>query len=191
MPFYSTVVGGVWDTAGLDADYWVRNLRETVRFGPVVEGLLGEGFGAFVEVSAHPVLTVGVEESGAGLVVGSLRRGEGGAARYLASLAEGYAGGLPVDWSVLFPAGVGVVDLPAYAFQRRRYWLVSQRDGAVGAGGVVDEVEARFWAAVENEDPGALADTLQIDDERLREVLPALSTWRRRHREQSHADSYR
>ncbi|MDT0447392.1 SDR family NAD(P)-dependent oxidoreductase, partial [Streptomyces johnsoniae] len=42
-----------------------------------------------------------------------------------------------------------------------------------------------------NEDPGALADTLQIDDERLREVLPALSTWRRRHREQSHADSYR
>ncbi|MDT0447418.1 acyltransferase domain-containing protein, partial [Streptomyces johnsoniae] len=30
VPFYSTVVGGVWDTAGLDADYWVRNLRETV-----------------------------------------------------------------------------------------------------------------------------------------------------------------
>ncbi|WP_143678349.1 acyltransferase domain-containing protein, partial [Streptomyces rhizosphaericus] len=36
VPFYSTVTGGVLDTAGLDAAYWYRNLRQTVRFDETV-----------------------------------------------------------------------------------------------------------------------------------------------------------
>ncbi|WP_226030984.1 acyltransferase domain-containing protein, partial [Streptomyces hyderabadensis] len=83
VPFYSTVTGGVCDTAGLDAGYWYRNLRQTVRFEETVRELAGRGFDAFVEVSAHPVLTVGVQETleaagVRGVVCGSLRRGEGG-----------------------------------------------------------------------------------------------------------------
>src|SRR5262249_14487988 len=54
VPFYSTLTGGLLDTAGLDADYWYRNLRHTVRFEQVTRILLDRGHSVFVEVSPHP-----------------------------------------------------------------------------------------------------------------------------------------
>ncbi|MBP8539160.1 type I polyketide synthase, partial [Streptomyces sp. MK37H] len=129
VPFYSTVTGGVIDTTGLDAEYWYTNLRRTVRFDETVRALLADGFGFFIESSAHPVLTVGLQETfedtaADAVALGTLRRDEGGPERFLTSLAEGYVCGLPVDWDAVF-AGTGArrVDLPTYAFQRRRYWL--------------------------------------------------------------------
>ncbi|MGW1073400.1 type I polyketide synthase, partial [Streptomyces sp. NPDC002537] len=131
VPFYSTVTGGLIDTTELDAEYWHTNLRQTVHFDETVRALLADGFGLFVESSAHPVLTVGLQEtfedSGAGAVaLGTLRRDEGGMERFLLSLAEGYVTGLPVSWDAVF-AGSGArwVDLPTYAFQRERFWLES------------------------------------------------------------------
>ena len=59
VPFYSTVTGTVLDTAELDAEYWYRNLRQTVEFEGAVRVLLDDGFRFFVESSPHPVLTVG------------------------------------------------------------------------------------------------------------------------------------
>ncbi|WP_314225849.1 hypothetical protein, partial [Streptomyces zaehneri] len=61
--------------------------------------LLGEGRRVFVEMSPHPVLGFVVAETmGAvgvdGLVVGSLRRGEGGLERFLRSVGEVFAGGV-------------------------------------------------------------------------------------------------
>ncbi|WP_346241299.1 type I polyketide synthase, partial [Streptomyces malaysiensis] len=129
VPFYSTVTGGVLDTAGLDAGYWYRNLRQTVRFDETVGALLSDGFQVFVEASAHPVLTVGVEqtaeEHGSRVTaVGSLRRDEGGLDRFLTSVAEAYVGGASVDWSTVFQGtGARQVDLPTYAFQHQHYWI--------------------------------------------------------------------
>ncbi|GDY52026.1 hypothetical protein SVIO_026490 [Streptomyces violaceusniger] len=138
VPFYSTVTGGVLDTVELDARYWYRNLRGRVRFDETVRALLGEGFRVFVEASGHPVLVMGVEETaddcGVGVAaVGSLRRGEGGPDRLLASVAEAFVGGAGVDWPAVF-AGSGArrVDLPTYAFQRRRYWLDSRATAVSG-----------------------------------------------------------
>ncbi|MFJ5264999.1 type I polyketide synthase [Streptomyces sp. NPDC088387] len=187
VPFYSTVSGDLLDTTGTDAAYWVRNLRETVRFGPVVERLVGDGFSTFVECSAHPVLAVGVEESGASTVVGSLRRGDGGAARFVGMLAEAFVRGLPVDWSPLLGTGPTVA-LPTYAFQRRQYWLTPPAADAVAPR---DEAEAGFWEAVEQADVASLAASLELDGDRLGELLPALASWRRRSREQSAIDSWR
>ncbi|EXU61466.1 polyketide synthase, partial [Streptomyces sp. PRh5] len=131
VPFYSTVTGGVLDTAELDAGYWYRNLRQTVRFDETVRALLADGFQVFVEASAHPVLTMGVEQTAEDhgtrvAAVGSLRRDEGGLDRFLTSVAEAYVGGAAVDWARTF-AGTGArrVGLPTYAFQRERYWLES------------------------------------------------------------------
>ncbi|MFE6517932.1 acyltransferase domain-containing protein [Streptomyces sp. NPDC057748] len=45
VPLYSTATGGLLDTSGMDAAYWYRNLRETVRFAPAVEELAGQGYG--------------------------------------------------------------------------------------------------------------------------------------------------
>ena len=132
VPFYSTVTGELLDTASLDAEYWYRNLREPVLFEQTARTLLATGVGAFVEVSAHPVLGVPIQETiddatggrGDAIAVGTLRREEGGLRRFCSSLAELWVAGLPVDWSaVAGEPGQPRVRLPTYAFQRERYWL--------------------------------------------------------------------
>ncbi|MGE7390494.1 type I polyketide synthase [Streptomyces sp. NPDC004126] len=195
IPFFSTVTGEWADGSELDAEYWYTNLRQTVRFQDAVSALLERGHGLFVESSAHPVLTIGVQETieAAGsqaVTQGTLRRDEGGAQRFLASLAEAWTHGAPVDWQAVCDTPDAPADLPTYAFQRRTYWL----EGAPAADRtpVVDEVEAGFWNSVESADVTALADTLALQDTGpLRELLPALSAWRRDRREASALDARR
>ncbi|WP_411757752.1 SDR family NAD(P)-dependent oxidoreductase [Streptomyces venezuelae] len=127
VPFFSTL-DDTWITEpALDGSYWYRNLRHRVGFAPAVDTLATEeeGFTHFIEVSAHPVLTMALPDTVTGL--GTLRREEGGQERLVASLAEAWANGLPVDWSPLLPAPTGhhpgLHDLPTYAFQTERHWL--------------------------------------------------------------------
>ncbi|MGW0886211.1 SDR family NAD(P)-dependent oxidoreductase, partial [Streptomyces sp. NPDC002671] len=145
VPFYSTVTAEVLDTTGMDAGYWYRNLRQTVRFADTVRALLDDGFRLFIESSAHPVLTMGVEQTAETYVntsvttVGSLRRDEGGLKRLLTSAAEAFVGGAAVDWAGLFEGtGAQRVELPTYAFQHQHYWLKSpaSRVGDVAAVGL-------------------------------------------------------
>ncbi|MDH2430753.1 acyltransferase domain-containing protein [Sphaerisporangium sp. TRM90804] len=105
--FYSTVVGEPIPTAELDAAYWYRNLRQTVRFDDAARALIADGHTTFIECSAQPVLTVGLqdtaEEAGAtAVIMGTLRREEGGMNRFLAALAEAYVRGVAVDWKAAF-----------------------------------------------------------------------------------------
>ncbi|GAA0401726.1 hypothetical protein GCM10010357_23510 [Streptomyces luteireticuli] len=126
VPFFSTVTGEWLSDAVTDADYWYRNLRQTVELADAVAALSSQGFGAFIEVSAHPVLTVPVQETLEGtdaVVLGTLRRDEGGLERFLLSLAEAHTRGIALDWTALVPEPQAPqVDLPTYAFQRERYW---------------------------------------------------------------------
>ncbi|PWK63506.1 polyketide synthase 12 [Streptomyces sp. CG 926] len=143
VPLYSTVTGGLLDTAAMDAEYWYANTREPVLFEPVVRTLLAEGHRAFVESSAHPVLALGIEQivdaSGtAGVTVETLRRDQGGLGRMLTSLAAAHLGGVHVDWRAVFATtGARSVELPTYAFQRTRYWTeVTDPTGDVGSVGL-------------------------------------------------------
>ncbi|MFE1290924.1 type I polyketide synthase [Streptomyces sp. NPDC058751] len=131
VEFHSTVTAAPLDTRRLDASYWYDNLRSTVRFGEVVENLMRERGGVYVEISPHPVLQVAMEEAADALatappVVGTLSRHDGSAGKVLASLAELHVRGVPVDWTAVFtarrPRRIG---LPTYAFQRRRHWLTA------------------------------------------------------------------
>ncbi|WP_306338972.1 polyketide synthase dehydratase domain-containing protein, partial [Streptomyces sp. KL118A] len=65
--------------------------------------------------------------------VGTLRRGEGGPARLAQSLAEVFVAGVDVNWSPWL-AGGRLVELPTYAFQRRRHWLPAGRSVVDAAG---------------------------------------------------------
>ncbi|MBA6435785.1 type I polyketide synthase [Streptomyces sp. GMR22] len=194
--FHSTVTGEPLDTAGLDAAYWARNLRETVRLETATRALLTGGHRLFVEVSPHPVLAAAIEATveaaeGSAAVIGTLRREEGGPERMLLSLAQGYVHGAEVDWRGLF-AGRGArrVDLPTYAFQRTRYW-VEPRTGPV-AEAATGPAEAEFWTAVENADLDTLTATLgAAADAPLSEVLPLLSSWRSRLSDQAALDAWR
>ncbi|WP_240450375.1 type I polyketide synthase [Streptomyces sp. 11-1-2] len=136
--FYSTVTGGRADASVLDTGYWVRNLRERVRFAETIQALLADGHRVFIEASTHPVLTVGMQESfeEAGVpaaTVPTLRRDHGDLAQLVRSLAQAFTAGAEVDWTTLFPGDPAprTVPLPTYAFQRERYWL----EGTAGRGG--------------------------------------------------------
>ncbi|SBT95660.1 polyketide synthase 12, partial [Streptomyces sp. DI166] len=127
LPLISTVTGEVLDTSTMDAAYWYEGLRRPVRFTEAVQQALS--YGRFVEVSAHPVLTMGVQAIAEAAeqpaaVVGTLRRDEDESTRFIASAAELWVQGTDIDWTAVY-AGRTVthVDLPAYAFQRERYWL--------------------------------------------------------------------
>ncbi|MET9805621.1 type I polyketide synthase [Streptomyces halstedii] len=204
VPFFSTVTGGWLDTKSLDAGYWYRNLRETVEFGKATDTLLGEGFRFFVEASPHPVLTFGVQQTadkadtagsaqGPAVVVGTLRRGEGGLDRFLTSLGEAHAGGLSPDWDRVFAGHRpdGGVSLPTYPFQRRPYWLEDTGPAAGGPSGTSSEGDG-FWEALGGGDLERFTTTLGVaPEDPLNVVLPALATWRAERTERSVADSWR
>ncbi|WP_409490914.1 SDR family NAD(P)-dependent oxidoreductase [Amycolatopsis sp. cmx-11-12] len=157
VPFFSTVTGEWLDTTEMDAGYWYRNLRHTVRFAPAISRLAELGFGYFVECSAHPLLTMGVQDllDGTGAVVtGSLRRDHGGLDRMLASIAEVYVVGRDVDWSL--PRGRWA-DLPTYPFQRETFWLTpGNGTGDVSGLGVRATGHPLLGAAVDVGDAGQL-----------------------------------
>ena len=60
--FWSTVTGGPLAGASLDADYWVRNLREPVVLGPTIQRMAREHDAVFVELDPHPVLDAIVDK---------------------------------------------------------------------------------------------------------------------------------
>ncbi|GAA4835498.1 hypothetical protein GCM10025787_14240 [Saccharopolyspora rosea] len=125
--FCSSVTGDVLDTAGLDGDYWYRNLRQPVEFQAAARTLVEQGHRIFLEVGPHPVLTAPLEQilhpaPRGGAVLGTLRRGEGGFDEFAGALARAHVSGVDVDWSAVLGVSPVRTDLPTYAFQRERHW---------------------------------------------------------------------
>jgi acyl transferase domain-containing protein/acyl carrier protein len=131
----STVSAESISGSELTVDYWLRNLREPVRFATAIERLTASGHNLFIEISPHPVLLPPISEVAheqwrqmahpgpAPVVVASLRRDHDERLEMLHALAQLYCVGQPVDWSHFFPGGGRCVTLPAYPWQRQRYWL--------------------------------------------------------------------
>ena len=117
---YSTVRGTVEFGEALDSSYWVQNLREPVMFRESVLRLIRDGFGTFIEISPHPLLTTsiqaGLAEAGReGLSLPSLKREEDERASLLASAGSLYVAGhpfglVPSEWSrpLYHPAGLPI-----------------------------------------------------------------------------------
>ncbi|NGO49340.1 type I polyketide synthase, partial [Streptomyces ureilyticus] len=109
---------------------WVRHVRAAVRFADGIRTLAGEGVNVFLEAGPGGVLTAMAEEtleeheeSGTPrLVVPLLRQDRPEPRSLTTALARAYVHGADVDWTALLPGG-RQVELPTYAFQRRRYWL--------------------------------------------------------------------
>ncbi|WP_277744323.1 beta-ketoacyl synthase N-terminal-like domain-containing protein [Streptomyces sp. LX-29] len=118
LPYYSALNGELLPAPRLDADYWCRNLRGTVRFEQATQAVLRDGYAFLLEVSPHTVLTSAMQacveaRGGRALVCGTLRRDQGGAARFLTSLGELCAHGVAADWeAVLAEHGGCAVELP-------------------------------------------------------------------------------
>ncbi len=154
IPLVCNVTGELATEALCAPEYWVRHVRETVRFGAGVELLAQRGVRSFLELGPDGVLSGLVAEclaagTGGGEVqtqelasgprdsevvadtdtvaaVPVLRAGRGETSSLLAALAQLWAGGCTVDWVRLFDgSGARCVSLPTYAFQRERFWVES------------------------------------------------------------------
>ncbi|WP_380852428.1 KR domain-containing protein [Sphaerisporangium dianthi] len=135
VPVVSALTGEVAE--GLDSPgYWVRHVREPVRFADAVRTLEAKGVTRFVEVGPDGVLSgMGpdcVAQDGEAVFVPLVRRGRVEPVSVVSGVGQLHAVGVAVDWSALF-AGTGArrVDLPTYAFQRQDYWLTAPTTGGV------------------------------------------------------------
>jgi candicidin polyketide synthase FscB len=121
VPFGSGLTGRLADD--LDAEYWVRHVREPVRFADAVAAL---GDVAFIEVGPDSTLVPLLGNRPAEAV---LRKGIDDTAQLAKALGLAHARGVAVDWSPLVPR-TALRPLPTYPFERRRHWL----DPVTGAG---------------------------------------------------------
>ncbi|MFC3450209.1 SDR family NAD(P)-dependent oxidoreductase [Amycolatopsis speibonae] len=146
------VVSTVAVQAGLtDPAYWVRHVREPVRFADALTALSAENVATFLEIGPAAVLSA--LAAGSGEAIPALRDEKDEPETAVTALARLHVRGIDVDWPAFFaPAKPRVVDLPTYAFQHERYWLREPAMARV-AGGLRHPVLA---SAVTSADDGSV-----------------------------------
>ncbi len=134
IPIVSNLTGDVIGAEICDASYWVRQVREPVRFYDGLESVAARGAACLLELGPDGVLSAVARESLAGDRVSAfsaLRGARPEPETLLRALAGLWANGVRLDWKKLCARpDTRVVALPTYAFQRRRYWLDSSLTGA-------------------------------------------------------------
>ncbi|MEV8231346.1 SDR family NAD(P)-dependent oxidoreductase, partial [Streptomyces sp. NPDC079167] len=179
-----------------DPEYWVRHVRQAVRFLEGMRGLEDLGVATFLELGPDGVLSAMGQDcvTEEAVFLPALRKDRDEPATVVASLAGLHGRGETVDWPAFF-AGTGArrIDLPTYAFQRQQYWPKPAEPEGGGVGDArTSALDERFWAAVEQQDLTGLVEGSGLSaDQPLSTVLPLLSSWRRQSREQSIVDAWR
>ena len=203
----STVTGTLLDRQWSNPQYWVEQVREPVRYHDAVHALHDLGITAFLEAGPGTTLTAmtldiltntstEADSSTHGqetTVAVPLLRGDLDEPRaFLTGLAEAFVAGMDVDWTHAFdPALTHRVELPTYAFQRRRYWLEADPT-AIDTQSAPGAATDRLWQVLDADGATGLAAELGLaGDAPLSEVAPALSAWRVRRQEQSRLDGWR
>jgi polyketide synthase 5 len=130
VTYYSSTLYDPRDEADYDADYWVDNLRHTVRFGAAVQAAIEDGYRVFTELSPHPLLTHSVDQNArsqdvAIAALATMRREQDLPHGLREVIADLYAAGAPIDLSVLYPSGA-LVDAPLPTWNHPR--LILTRD---------------------------------------------------------------
>ncbi|WP_326668745.1 type I polyketide synthase [Streptomyces sp. NBC_01257] len=116
--------------------YWVRHVRDAVRFADAVSFVVSRGVTSFVEVGPDGVLCGMAQQSvdaelAATVFVPLVRKGRPEVASTVTALGQLHVSGVPVDWARFFEGtGARRVDLPTYAFQHQNYWIVGEQHGA-------------------------------------------------------------
>ncbi|TDV49777.1 acyl transferase domain-containing protein [Actinophytocola oryzae] len=131
VPVVSSVTGELVDEAEFGtADYWVRNVRQTVRFADAMRWLADHRVTTFLEIGpTAPLTSVGEEtvEDPHAVFVPTGRRNRSEVESVLLAAGQLVTNGATVDWPAVVtpdPEDPPVrVDLPTYPFQRKRFWV--------------------------------------------------------------------
>ncbi|MEV0136904.1 acyltransferase domain-containing protein, partial [Dactylosporangium sp. NPDC050688] len=135
IPIATTSTGDV-----TDPDYWLDQVRGTVRFADAIEALRAKGVTKFLEVGPDGVLSALVDG------IPAMRKGRDEPLTLMTAVARAYVAGWSPDWTLLLSGGRRV-ELPTYPFQRQRYWPTVRHRA---------QPDSEFWAAVEAGDLDAL-----------------------------------
>ncbi|WP_430393197.1 type I polyketide synthase [Actinacidiphila reveromycinica] len=187
IPVVSNLTGEPADMTS--PKYWAQQVRSAVRFADGLAWLTAQGVDVFVDAGPDGVVA-GLAQANASdaVAVALMRKDRGGLDTALLAAGDLFVHGVPVEWAGLVGGrGAEWVELPTYAFQRRRYWP----DAAVPTTGQEpgrDPLDALFWESVEH---GRLAESLGVDDAAVSGVVPALLDWRERRRREMAADDWR
>jgi polyketide synthase 5 len=188
IPFYSATGFDPREEPVCNGKYWVKNLRNTVRFAAAVRAAAEDGYRVFAELAPHPMLTEAVQQTAVSLDVplanfASMHRGQELPDGLRGLVADLYSAGAALDFSALYPNG-RLLDAPLPTWAHHRLWL-SPNDGKAPAHGgatvsvhpllgqhvhLHEEPERHIWQA----DIGT-ATQPWLDDHRIRDVavLPA------------------
>ena len=129
----STVTGKDASSELYGTEYWAQNTRRPVQFAAAIDELIKDGFTTFVELSPHPVLDVAMRQCLAHrgrteTVLPSLKRYDGEQECMFQSLGALYTQGQHVDWNRVYPQSGRCMQLPAYPWQKKRYWITEARE---------------------------------------------------------------
>lgn len=140
VPFFSTVSGQRCRGADCGAAHWGRGIRQSVQFVPAVNALADFGVEVWLEISAHPALSLSIQEClGArgtkAPVVASTRR-EREHDSFLEAVLDLHRAGVALEFAALTPSRE-LLSLPAYSWDKSRWWHESSelRDGRLAPGG--------------------------------------------------------
>ena len=140
IPFFSTVTGGRYSGRDCVAGYWGRGIRQPVLFSSAIRAIHEAGIDEWLEISAHPILSLAVQECLAhqehkAPVRSSLRR-EREHESLLETAMELHRSGVELNFPEMAPAR-NQLALPAYGWDKTRWWNESGdwREARLSAGG--------------------------------------------------------
>ncbi len=125
IPYYSATHFDPRDLPHCDADYWVENLRYTVRFASAVQAALEDGFRVFTELAPHPLLTHAVDQTAKSLdmraaALAGMRREQKMPHGLRGLVGDLHSAGAAVDFSVIYPGGQ-LIDAPLPSWTHRQF----------------------------------------------------------------------
>ncbi|MFD8708484.1 beta-ketoacyl synthase N-terminal-like domain-containing protein, partial [Kitasatospora sp. NPDC059648] len=129
IPIVSNVTGELATAEELASpEYWVRHVREAVRFADGIAYLAGQGVRKFLELGPDGTLSALAQgvltDTEDAVFAPVLRRDRPEAVSFTEAVTGVHARGAELDWEGVFAGRGGRrVDLPTYAFQRERFWL--------------------------------------------------------------------
>ncbi|RSM38919.1 polyketide synthase, partial [Amycolatopsis balhimycina DSM 5908] len=152
VPLVSNLTGALVADEVCDPEYWVRHVREPVRFADGVAAMRAAGASVFVELGPGSSLSSMVHQivdDPAVPVIPALREAPEERSA-VAALSAAFVAGAEVDWPAVF-AGLGGrrIDLPTYPFQETRFWpTATGRTGSAADWGLVSARHPLLGAAV-------------------------------------------
>ncbi len=153
VPFISNVSGDwITEKEATSAEYWVRHLREAVRFSDGARCLGAEGEWVFLEVGPGQSLGKFVQQSAvSGTVIQSLPSSFNGSqnegyANLLSAVGTLWENGVSIHWASLHGNEKRRrIPLPTYAFQRQKYWVEANNNTWVAESEQKRKTDVNEW----------------------------------------------